>query len=173
MSSSTLDRSAVIDTGPIIALVAARQSLDILPLLYSKLVVPRAVWNELMAGGPGCPEIKALRGLTTAVEIPLEEIRVTDARVATLDAGEAAVIQTALDSGISRVIIDEKLGRKAAAHCGLNVTGSLGVLVRAKNLGLIAHIGPALEAMARSGVRISPLLRRLALEQAGELNRPA
>jgi hypothetical protein len=38
MSSSTLDRSAVINTGPIIALVAPRQSLDILPLLYRKLI---------------------------------------------------------------------------------------------------------------------------------------
>jgi hypothetical protein len=41
MSSSTLDRSAVINTGPIIALVAARQSLEILPQLYSKLISAR------------------------------------------------------------------------------------------------------------------------------------
>lgn len=60
MSSSTLDRSAVINTGPIIALVAARQSLEILPQLYSKLILPRAVWSELMAGGPGYPEIKVV-----------------------------------------------------------------------------------------------------------------
>jgi len=166
MSSSTLDRSAVINTGPIIALVAARQSLEILPQLYSKLILPRAVWNELMAGGPGYPEIKALEGLANTVEIPPEEIHVTDTRAMTLDAGEAAVIQTALDTGISRVIIDEKLGRKVAAHCGLKVTGSLGVLVRAKNLGLIANITPSLQSMTRAGVRISPLLRRLALEQA-------
>jgi predicted nucleic acid-binding protein len=170
MSSSTLDRSAVINTGPIIALVAARQSLEILPLLYSKLILPRAVWNELMAGGSGCREIKALESLANAVEIPPEDIHVADTRVATLDAGEAAVVQTALDTGISRVIIDEKLGRKVAADCGLKVTGSLGVLVRAKNLGLIVSITPSLQSMARAGVRISPLLRRLALEQAGELS---
>jgi predicted nucleic acid-binding protein len=121
----------------------------------------------------GAERSKALESLAHAVEIPLEDIHVTDTRALTLDAGEAAVVQTALDTGISRVVIDEKLGRKVAADCGLKVTGSLGVLVRAKNLGLIASITPSLQSMAQAGVRISPLLRRLALEQAGELNRPA
>jgi len=48
-----------------------------------------------------------------------------------LDAGEAAVIQLALERGIATVCIDEWRGRRAARACGLAVTGSLGLLVRA------------------------------------------
>lgn len=168
MSSSTLDRAAVINTGPIIALVAALKSLEVLTSLYDRVVVPRAVWNELMAGGSESPEIKALQELPEVVEVPALEVQVTESRAMTLDSGEAAVLQTALDAGIPRVIIDEKLGRKVATDCGLQVTGSLGVLVRAKKLGLLPSIASPIHSMVRSGVRISPLLRRIALEQAGE-----
>jgi len=169
MSSSTLDRAAVINTGPIIALVAALQSLKVLTSLYEKVIVPRAVWNELMAGGSESPELKALQELPEVVAVPALEVQVTEARAMVLDSGEAAVLQTALDAGIARVIIDEKLGRRVAADCGLQVTGSLGVLVRAKKLGIIPGIASPIRSMVRSGVRISPLLRRIALEQAGEM----
>lgn len=168
MSSSTLDRAAVINTGPIIALVAALKSLEILTSLYDRVIVPRAVWSELMAGGSESSEIRALQELTEVVEVPASEVEVTESRAMALDSGEAAVLQTALNSGIPRVIIDEKLGRKVAADCGLQVTGSLGVLVRAKKLGLVPNITSPIHSMVRSGVRISPLLRRIALEQAGE-----
>lgn len=163
-----LDRSAVINTGPIIALVAGLSSLGILTSLYDRLVVPLAVWKELEAGGSDSREIKALRALSGWVETPVLNVQVTDQRARSLDSGEAAVLQTALDSGISRVIIDEKLGRKIAVACGLKVTGSLGILVRAKKSGLIPKVAPILCSMIRSGVRISPLLRRLTLEYAGE-----
>ena len=169
MSSSTLDRAAVINTGPIIALVAGLKSLEVLASLYDHLVVPLAVWTELLAGGDDSPEIKALKKLSKGIEVPAVDLQVTDSRAMLLDSGEAAVLQTALDGGISRVIIDEKLGRRVAAGCGLKVTGSLGVLVHAKKLGLVPNIALPLQSMTRSGVRISPLLRRLALEQAGEI----
>lgn len=169
MSSNTLDQETVINTGPIIALVASGQPVEILVSLYRKIIIPRAVWNELSAGGSSCQELVALHRLGDKLEVPPQEILVTDHRALTLDPGEAAVIQTALHTGVTRVIIDEKLGRKIAVDCGLKVTGSLGVLVRAKQLGLIRHVAPALQSMHQRGVRISPLLRRLALEQAGEL----
>jgi len=107
MSSSTLDRAAVINTRPIIALVAGVNSLEVLASLYDHLVVPRAVWTELLAGGDDSPEIKALKKLSKGIEVPPVDLQVTDTRVMLLDSGEAAVLQTALDGGISRVIIDE------------------------------------------------------------------
>jgi predicted nucleic acid-binding protein len=50
---------------------------------------------------------------------------------AELGAGEAAVIQLALEQGIAVVAIDERKGRRAALSVGLRVTGSLGLLGRA------------------------------------------
>jgi predicted nucleic acid-binding protein len=70
MSSSTPDRAAVINTGPIIALVAALKSLGVLTSLYDRVVIPRAVWNELMAGGSEISEIRALQELKEVIEVP-------------------------------------------------------------------------------------------------------
>ena len=51
----------VINTGPIIALVAATGSLEWLSQLYTRVWIPQEVQEELAAGGPGVPELEALR----------------------------------------------------------------------------------------------------------------
>ena len=56
---------------------------------------------------------------------------------ANLGAGEAAVIELALQEGVPRVVIDERRGRRAALAVGLHVTGTLGLLGRAKELGIV------------------------------------
>ena len=55
----------------------------------------------------------------------------------TLDRGEASVIQTALDLDIALVAIDEVVGRRAARLAGLQITGSIGILLKARKQGLI------------------------------------
>ncbi len=72
--------------------------------------------------------------------------------MANLDAGEAAVIEVALQLDISVVCIDELKGRRAAIALGLNVVGSLGVLGKAKKLGLINSVRPLVEKAQESGV---------------------
>ena len=72
--------------------------------------------------------------------------------MANLDAGEAAVIEVALQLDISVVCIDELKGRRAAIALGLNVGGSLGVLGKAKKLGLINSVRPLVEKAQESGV---------------------
>lgn len=86
-----------------------------------------------------------------------------------LDRGEAAVIQLALDEGISTVCIDEVSGRRIARLHGLLVTGSIGILLRAKREGYLQAIGEAIERMERKGIWLSEKVRRFALQQAEEL----
>lgn len=85
-----------------------------------------------------------------------------------LDRGEASVIQAALDLGIDTVCIDEAVGRRIARLNGLNLTGSLGILIRAKReLGNIS-ITEAIGSMRRNGIWISDRLASLAVREAGE-----
>jgi predicted nucleic acid-binding protein len=102
------------------------------------------------------------------MEICSEPTPIQEPLLSSLDSGEAAVIQTALHRGISRVILDERLGRGIATRLGLEVMGSLGVLVRAKRAGFLDSVSPCLERMTQAGIRISSELGRLALQQAGE-----
>jgi len=95
----------VINTGPIIAITAALGSLDTLQM-YRRVWVPWAVCQEILAGGPSgfaVAEFRAAHWLQTE-STPLE---IAPILVNSLDQGEAAVIQLALDKNIQTVCIDE------------------------------------------------------------------
>ncbi len=63
----------------------------------------------------------------------------------------------------SRVIIDERLGRNVAEYMGLKVTGTLGVLAKAKATGLIPSFYNAAQEMRAQGIRYSEgLVQRIA-----------
>lgn len=72
---------------------------------------------------------------------------------ASLDCGEAAVIQLAIERNVSRVCIDEWKGRRAALAAGLKVTGVLGLLGRAKKIGIIPELKPFIQRAIDSGIR--------------------
>jgi predicted nucleic acid-binding protein len=80
-----------------------------------------------------------------------------------LDAGERDTIELACSMRADLVIIDEKLGRSHAEFRGLKITGTLGVLLKAKQLGLIPSFKAMAEKMRASGIHYSPeLVGRLA-----------
>ena len=85
----------------------------------------------------------------------------------TLDPGEAAVIQTALNEGVKLVCIDEVVGRRVARLSGLELTGSVGVLLKARQLGYAVDVPAALERMREQGIWLSDGVVRFALEHAG------
>ena len=72
--------------------------------------------------------------------------------IASLDVGEAAVIQLALEQNIETVCIDELKGRRAALAVGLKIVGSLGLLGKAKTLGLLTEIKPYIEKAKLGGI---------------------
>lgn len=94
-------RVVVVNTTPLIALSAAMGSLDVLKALYDRVIVPKEVVDELYAGGSqamGLVEFQAAHW----IERRAEEVQVVPYVRNTLDRGEAAVIQTALDEKIER-----------------------------------------------------------------------
>lgn len=90
------------------------------------------------------------------------------ALLAALDLGEAAVIQLALDRGVRTVAIDEWKGRRGALASGLRVTGSLGLLGRAKAEGLISELRPLIGKAIEAGIWFDRDLIRSFLEATGE-----
>jgi predicted nucleic acid-binding protein len=85
-----------------------------------------------------------------------------------LDRGEAAVIQSALNQRIETVVIDEAAGRRTARLNGLNVTGSIGVLLRAKREGYQLALQEAISRMRAHNIWLSERVIAFALAQAGE-----
>ena len=161
------ERQIVINTGPIIALTAATGGLDVLKNLYTKVLVPLEVSKEILAGGLNkfaISEFKSASWLT----IIEHSMTVPPVLANTLDRGEAAVIHLAITERIHRVCIDETAGRRMARLCGLDVTGSLGVLIRAKREGYITSVKSAIGRMEKRGIWIGVELKHLTLCESGE-----
>jgi predicted nucleic acid-binding protein len=129
-----------INTTPILALIAAAGSLDILPFLYRCVWVPWEVCREIQAGctdGFAIPEFEPASWLHKQAQ----PVTLSPLLRNSLDPGEAAVIQLALHHDIPLVAIDETVGRRFARLSGLTVTGLIGILLHAKTLGYPFHGG--------------------------------
>lgn len=155
----------VVNTGPLIALAACDQ-IELLHSLHSRVIVPQPVVDELEGG-------QQVAGAVT-VDIP-DWMEVLSLRAApslllraVLDDGEAAVIALAGEVGCRLVVVDERRGRTVARLMGLQVTGTVGILLRAKHLGLLSAVKPCLDAMQSHGVWLSQRLINFALNEAGE-----
>ena len=66
------------------------------------------------------------------------------------------------------VLLDERRGRACALDLGLNVLGTLGLLVRARQQGLVEHVRPLAEALLASGYYLARPLVDRALASIGE-----
>ncbi len=65
--------------------------------------------------------------------------------------------------------MDEKLGRFHAKHAELKISGTMGVLIKAKNMGFVKALKPLLNELTQKDVWINKELVRIILEQVGEL----
>jgi predicted nucleic acid-binding protein len=119
--------------------------------------VPEAVWSEVVEAGENRPGAAELR-LADWLDVRAPDIESgLDPVLVGLDAGELQALQLALEYEPDFVIIDERLGRRAARAMGLPVTGTVGLLLAAYRAELIdrAQVMEAVEAMTESGIRIS------------------
>jgi predicted nucleic acid-binding protein len=157
----------VINTSPLIAIVAAMGDFNVLQSLYTNVIVPFEVSQEILIGGTtglGVTEFQADSWLQKQT-VP---VNIFPILLNSLDIGEASVIQLALNKNISTVCIDEAVGRRIARLSGLAVTGSIGILLRAKKEGYSLSIKTAIEKMLNHNIRLSQRVIDFALKESGE-----
>ena len=116
---------AIVDASALIALEKINL-LDILCRLYAEIILPEAVINEF-----GTPTIDCYS--SKRVESPLVRLLVSDLN---LGKGESEVIALGRETGM-RIIIDDLKARKVAETLELNITGTVGILLKAENMALI------------------------------------
>jgi len=155
----------VADTSPLVYLSRVG-ALGLLHTLFGEVVVPRAVWTEVVEQRTAAPGLDALR-IANWLRVVDQELPVLDLG---LDAGETAAILLAESLQADLLLIDERLGRRVAESRGLIVRGTLGVLVQARRTGALPALRPVLERLVADGFRISPALIREALTAVGEMD---
>ncbi len=154
----------VINTGPILALIAGLEDLSILNRLYEEVLVPSEVCDEILAGGRSGFGIQQFTAATWLNKKKTRQI-IPHFLSNTLDLGEAAVIQLALSEKLDVVCIDETVGRRIARLNGLMLTGSIGILIRAQKTGLITDLDSILQRMRKNGIWVSDRVVNFALQQ--------
>lgn len=164
----------VSDTSPIFYLARIGR-LSVLREPDGRVLVPDKVWSEALAAEAVFPRVgDALRESRGQGWINIRKVSASpNPLLAALDLGEAEAILLACELGAGLLIIDEKLGREAAEQMGLDVCGTLGVLVAAKQQGLISKIAPELRRLRlETSFRFTPELEGFVLCEAGELPIP-
>jgi len=159
-------RKVISNTTPILSLIKIGK-LDILKELYGQIMIPEAVFNEMEVG----KDWLFYTDLSKIDWIRIEPIQQITSKLYLfdLDAGEAEVIILAQEQKADLVIMDEIMGRRYAKQLGLKLTGTLGILLRAKEKGLIDDVAPLISNLIKNGVWISPELIKVVLKKAGEL----
>ncbi len=155
-------RVMVTNTTPLISLIAATGSLDILKFLYARVVVPMEVAAEVRVGGKQSFGVDVFES-TKWLDVQETEVRLQPFLQNSLDRGEASVIQTAMNLDLPLVCIDETVGRRVARLCSLEVTGTVGVLLKAQSLGFAVSIPDALRRLREHGIWLSDSVVKFAL----------
>ncbi len=88
--------------------------------------------------------------------------------VTDLGPGEAEVLALGLESRDSIVVLDDALARRVAVRLGLRLTGTLGILLDGKRIGIVPAVGPALEKLQALGFRLAGHTRAAVMALAGE-----
>jgi uncharacterized protein len=140
--------------------------LDWLREFYRRVVIPEAVAAELDEGrrlGAKVPDVRAMPW------IEVRELMEPQAVFPSfIHRGEAAVMALARISGDALILMDDGLARAHARGLGLRITGTLGVILRAKREGRVPAVAPLLRRLEEEGFRIAPATRAEVLRLAGE-----
>ena len=162
-----MDSSPIVcNAGPLIALSLVGQ-LQVLPALFESILVPEAVWHEVVDSGfgrAGAAELKTSKWIEVVPSTSVDSFLEAD-----LGRGESQVIAVALARGAALVLIDELLARRVAGRVyGLRVKGSAGILVQAKKAAMIPEVRPLPGEMKKRGYYLSDRLIERACNEVDE-----
>jgi hypothetical protein len=152
---------------PLIAFAKIGQ-LSLLQKMVKNLVIPEAVADEISAYPQGQPGFIDLQQETWLCVQSITSEQQLSLLLSKLDRGEAEVIALALERQAQLVLIDELTARKVAVSLNLNLSGSVGILIRAKQVGEIVAVKPLLDAMSQQGIYFSQRFIDAVLRLVGE-----
>lgn len=153
----------ICNSSPIIGL-AKVDRLDIIEKLYQEIIVPEAVFDELITKGRDKDKTAEINELIDQNIVTVQNVsnrELIRALRKDLDYGESEVIALALELQADLVILDEKDARDIAEFYNLKKIGLLGVLIRAKERGFISSVKEYMDKLINAGFRIDQNLYEL------------
>ena len=161
-----MTENLIVDSSPLIVLLKSDLE-NILPELFEEIIVPEAVWEEVLAGKEddiAKRKMPHLAWVKRVVNTNSSEI----IKNYNLGKGETAVLNFALTISESRVLLDDFAARKCAKALNLKILGTGGLLILAKQKNLISSVSEAVEKVRFSGLWLSDEIINIIKEKAGE-----
>ena len=158
----------VSNTTPLIGLASVGQ-FKLLRKLFGEIYIPRAVYNEAVVFGR--EQGGAKREVSGAKWVKVKEVKdrlAVEVLLDELDLGEAETIVLAREINADWVLMDEKKGRRKLDQLGLQKIGTVGILLKAKEMGYIKTLRPELNRLRENGFSISQRVIDAVLKQANE-----
>lgn len=161
-----MNKTIIADSSPLIVLLKSDLE-DILPKLFEEILVPEAVWQEVLSGGETDAAKQKLPLLSWIKRIPTtisnEEIKQYN-----LGKGETEALSLALKTPDSGVILDDFAARKCAKDMKIPFIGTGGLLIAAKQKDLISSVSEALQKVQNEGLWLSDAVIEMLKQKAGE-----
>ena len=160
---------AVSDTGPIIGLAKANR-LSLLNNLFEKVLIPPMVRKELFAKTGDEAELidNALTDFIQVSEInPVDETAKLILEGLSEGERQAIGVAASMENDVI-LLIDDRAGRQAAEKLNIRITGLVGVLLMAKEKGLIKSVVDVIEEIRNNGYWLSNSLVDIAKQLSGE-----
>ncbi|HPI11658.1 MAG TPA: DUF3368 domain-containing protein [Catalimonadaceae bacterium] len=151
-----MHKTIISDTSCLIVLSKIGE-MDLLKKVYGSIFTTQDIASEF---GDSLPEWIEVLEVKDPFRQQLLELQI--------DKGESSAIALALEIPGSTVILDDFKARKIAIKLGIQVTGTLGVIIRARQKGIISSIKPILGKLKQTNFRLSTDLESEALMMAGE-----
>lgn len=156
----------VVNASPLILLGKVKRT-PLLLGLAEELIIPDAVAREVQIKADGQRSLEELQSeanvrVASRIDIP-RQIAAWD-----LGRGESEVLAQALDLKADRAVVDDLEARRCAQALGVEVIGTLGIVLRAKRKGLIQAARPILMNLRRVGLYVSDDLLEKALAHLEE-----
>lgn len=157
----------VSNSGPLIALATIGR-LNLLKELFGQVCIPQAVYEEVVVHGKGEPGAREVDETEWVKTVEVKDRLAVSLLREELAAGESEAIVQAQELNACYVLIDDRIARRKARLIGLRMTGTLGVLLMAKDAGLIRAVKPILDELRQTDFRMSSRVYQSVLTEANE-----
>lgn len=158
----------VCNSSPLIHL-AKIGKLELLKDYFTEISIPEAVYRECVIDGKDREDAKRIENAAWIRVVDIKNIDLKKALNTVLDEGESEAIVLALQESADLILLDDYEARELARTYGMKITGTIGLLIKAKYEGDISSIDEMLKKLRRTGFWLSDDLYTKILRDEGEL----
>jgi uncharacterized protein len=144
--------------------------LDLLQKIFGEIIIPPSVYREVLKLSDFGYDLSSFQTADWIILMPIQNQTIVQNLLIDLDEGESEAIALAMETKADFLLIDEAEGRAKALSLGLDIVGSVGVLIKAKKLGLITVLKDYLDKLrVEAKFWLHQTIYDRVLEDAGEL----